>query len=131
MASHLSILRRSACPEGTKIATAVAEFHRRWKNTDMYTSNESVEEVSREYSDMLSANGYSQEWKRKVVAKALIGYERVLKLVREGKTKRNRTGKETMLRRRVKRLTGQSEWFRKERRKLEEEVPERNSNSKG
>ena len=39
--------------------------------------------------------------------KALIGYERILKLVREGKAKRNRTGKDTLVKRRVKRLTGQ------------------------
>ena len=123
MASHLSILRRSACSEGTKVATAVSKFHRRWKNTDLYSSREAVEKVSLDYSDMLTANGYGVEWKRKVIMKALIGYERIMKLVREGKTKRNRTGKDTILKRRVKRLTGQSDWFRKERRKLEEEIP--------
>ena len=61
MASHLSILRRLACPEGTKVATAVAEFHRRWKNTDLYSSRETVEKVSLDYSDMLTANGYGEE----------------------------------------------------------------------
>ena len=105
MASELSILRRSACTKGLKIANAVAEYIRRWKNCDTHTSKEEIEKVSLDYSDMLTANGYTTEWKKKVILKALTGYQWILKMIDRGEMSRNRLGKETKMRRREKRLT--------------------------
>ena len=108
MASPLSILRRSACPEGTKVATAVAELHRRWKNCDVFTKREDIERITKDYADMLASNGYPPEWRKKIFWKALLGYQRIPKQVDEGLTKRNRLGKETRTARRAKKLTGKS-----------------------
>ena len=70
-----------------------------------------------DYSDMLSANGYCEEWRRKVLQKAMIGYQRILLRVDEGKTWRNMLGKETRMKRRAKKLTGKANWFREERKR--------------
>ena len=69
---------------------------------------------------MLAANGYQEEWRRKVISKALIGYQRVLKLVDEKKTTRNRLGKETKVARRAKKLTGSATWFQAKKKREEE-----------
>ena len=108
----MSVLKGSACPEGVKVATAVSEYIIRWKNCDLYTSKEEMERITMSYLDMLAANRCNKEWRRKVLRKAMVGYQRVLKLEEEGKTSRNRLIKQTEIRRRVKKLTGKSSWFR-------------------
>ena len=65
-------------------------------------------------------NVFGEEWKRKILHKAIIGYQRILKQEEEGKTARNPLCKETAVRRRVKKLTGKSNWFREKRKKATE-----------
>ena len=48
--------------------------------------------------------GYSREWIRKVLDKALVGYERILFKTEKGLTNRNRVGKDTSFVRRYKKI---------------------------
>ena len=126
----MSVLKGSACPEGVKVATAVSEYIIRWKNCDLYTSKEEMERITMSYLDMLAANGYNKEWRRKVLRKAMVGYQRVLKLEEEGKTSRNRLIKQTEIKRRVKKLTGKVSWSRIEKKKEEKMLGEKQGRRK-
>ena len=79
MANPLVILARSAVPEGTKVATMVAEIKRRWKNTWEGASTQTYEAITMKFMDNLAAMGYGLSWRKDVLMKALIGYMRVLK----------------------------------------------------
>ena len=87
MASELSILGRSACPEGTKVSTAVAEVLRRWKNSSPLLPREESEMITIKYMDELCGMGYSQKWRENILQSALRGYKKICK-----KSDRNRSG---------------------------------------
>ena len=46
--------------------------------------------------------GVHQEWRTKIIKKALVGYPRILKIASAGTTSRNRKGNETLPNRRIK-----------------------------
>ena len=112
MAAKIGILQRSAIPEQTKVATAVAEIKRRLKNTSTLLEKEEFEKVIMSYMDELTASGYNQKWKENVLYSAVKGYENVLKKVREGKWCRNRNGFNTEKERRARKLVGRATWFK-------------------
>ena len=71
------------------------------------------------FMDNLAAMGYSLAWREATLWKALVGYMRVLGRVRDGETRRNRLATCTELARRVKKLCGETSWFRDEQDELE------------
>ena len=77
MASELGILGRSACPEGTKVSTAVAEVLRRWKNSSPYLPREESEKITKKYMDELCEMGYSLKWRENILNSAIEGYMKV------------------------------------------------------
>ena len=117
MANPLTMLRRSAVPEGTKVATVSQEILRRWRNTSLGVGRKKVEQVTKEYMDNLAAMGYPWEWRNKVLQKALTGYMRLLARVESGGVTRNRKGSQTRVKRRYNKLVGKSDWFRQEEEK--------------
>ena len=64
--------------------------------------------------DNLAAMGYGVPWRKEVLNKALVGYMRVLKQSKIGKTVRNRPGSETAMKRRYAKLCGQSDWYQED-----------------
>merc|ERR1711954_422239 len=62
----------------------------------------------------VAAMGYGVPWRKEVLNKALIGYMRVLKKSKLGKTVRNRSGSETATKRRYDKLCGQSDWYQQD-----------------
>ena len=100
----MTILCRSAQPEGMKVSTMSAEIRRRMKTTCEENSQEVHEEILREFMDDLSAMGYPMKWRKKVLESSIRGYMKVLKQVRDGKIQRNREGYTTKMHRRYKRL---------------------------
>merc|ERR1711954_579420 len=112
MATPYTILRRSAIPENTKVATMSAEISRRLKRTSTLLSKEDNKVIIREFVDSLLAMGYPTEWIRKVLEGAMKGYMRVLKLVQEGKLTRNRSAADTALQRRFGKVCGSQSWFK-------------------
>ena len=64
MSNRISILRRSALPEATKVSTMVAEIHRRWKNTWEGASTSAFEEITKLFMDDPSSMGYTEQWRR-------------------------------------------------------------------
>ena len=99
-------------PEGLKVATTPQEILRRLKTSGEYLPKETAEEILKAYMDNLSAMGYLQAWKKKVLRTTMIGYMRVLTKSRKGETSRNRKGKDTQVSRRFKKLLGNQYWFR-------------------
>ena len=112
VSNPLTILRRSAMAEGVKVATAVQECMRRWRNSSTGLGRTSMEMITLDYMDRLTAMGYTEEWRARILEKAAIGYARILAKVEKGESSRNRKGPETLMKRRFKRLVGSSEWFR-------------------
>ena len=112
VSNPFTILRRSAMPEGVKVATAVQEVMRRWKNTSMALGKATWEGITVAYMDRLAAMGYGVPWRAKILEKALIGYGRILRKESQGITRRNRKGAETAMKRRFKKMVGSQEWFR-------------------
>ena len=98
-------------PEGVKVATAVAEVIRRWKTTSTLCDRETFKKITCDYMDLLAGNGYTTQWREKILRKALMGYRRILLEVRRGKTRRNRRGADTMGTRRFKKLAGKQAWY--------------------
>ena len=60
MVNQLTILKRSAMPERTKVSTISAEILRRWKCTSVHRSAKAYEEITMKYMDALAAMGYSE-----------------------------------------------------------------------
>ena len=89
MTNPLSILKRSAVGEGTKVSTAAAEIQRRFKNNSINSDRDKVEDTIMEYMECLIGMGYSEEWRIKLLTSSVKGYIRVLNLVAEGKTRQN------------------------------------------
>ena len=114
MSNRISILRRSALPEATKVATMVAEIHRRWKNTWEGANTSTFGEITKSFMDDLCSMGYTEQWRREILLKATRGYMRILKLQKKGETLRNRPAAMTQLKRRYKKLTGQKDWFQED-----------------
>ena len=113
MAATLTMLARSAIPEGSKVATVSAEIIRRLKRTSTFLGTGVFEQIIRKYMDDLAAMGFSHQWRKKVLTSTMTGYRRILYRESQGTTPRNRLGKDTALARRVKRLCGKSTWFTK------------------
>ena len=111
MASQISILRRCAIMEGTKVSTTSAELRRRWRNISEYCEKSEFESVTQDYMDDLEGMGYPEPWRAKVLMGAIKGYTRVLYTCSLGLTRRNRNGKSTKVRRRFKMMIGPSTWF--------------------
>ena len=114
MTNPLTILERSAMPEGVKVATFSSEILRRLKTTSTGISQEESEEIILDMMDDLTAMGYSQQWKEKVLKAAMSGHMRILQKVKVGEASLHRKGKETLKARRFKKLVGATEWFRVE-----------------
>ena len=76
-----------------------------------------MEEIMREYTDLLLGSGYKEAWVEEVIGPTLQGYEKVLEEERQGKTTRNRSGVSTSTARRAKALAGKSNWYRKKSKK--------------
>ena len=74
--------------------------------------------------------GFSLQWRKRLLASAMTGYRRVLHREEQGYTKRNRLGKDTALGRRVRKLCGNSSWF-KTKKSEPEEVDSNNMRRKG
>ena len=113
MASPISILQRSAMMEGCKVATASAEFRRRWKNSSESTSREVFEKITRDYVNDLLGMGYHRDWVEKVLLGATKGYCRVLFNCKQNQTERNRSSASSQLSRRYKKIKGAANWFQK------------------
>ena len=90
----------------------MSEIIRRLKTTSQGVGREVTEGILIDMMDDLTAMGYSEEWKEKVLKASMAGHMRVLRKVREGSTCLHRKGKDTLVSRRFKRLVGSSEWFR-------------------
>ena len=116
MTNKLGLLKRSALSENTKVSSASAEYMRRWKNCSLGLSKKQMEEITMDYSDALCGMGYPTDWIARVLKSTLQGYKKILSLMDEGKTKRNRLGKETAKKRRIKRVVGPQTWFLSKRR---------------
>ena len=68
-------------PESVKVATFSNEILRRLKTSDTEVSQTEMEEILIQLMDDLTAIGYTQEWKEKVLRAAMLGYMRLLKKV--------------------------------------------------
>ena len=66
--------------------------------------------------DDLAALGYSLNWRTMVLKAAITGHCKGLKEEREGKARRNMTGKCSLKKSWFMNLVGASEWFRLEQR---------------
>ena len=106
MASRFTILKRSAVPEGTKLATATAEFNRRLKRTSTLIGRKEQERILEEYVDDLRGMGYQDDWIKRVLGNTMKGYMKVLGMVQQGETTRNRSGAATEMKRRFNKLCG-------------------------
>ena len=69
-----------------------AEVMRRLKNTSEECSQETHEEILKDFMDDLSTMGYPMRWRKSVLESSIKGYMRVLKNVRKGEVQRNREG---------------------------------------
>ena len=104
MSNPLVILNRSGIGESTKVATMTSELRRRWKNTWTGAPTSKYEQVTRDFSDNMTAMGYPQRWREDIIHKSLIGYMRFLKKVERGETQRNRDSESTRTSRRFAKL---------------------------
>ena len=107
MAAVITTLARSAAPESSKVATAVAKVLKRWKNSSTDLSKKEFEEVSLDYSDDLSAMGFNFKWRANIFRSAVTGYAKIAK-----SDNRNRPGASSKMKRRKKKLVGDVDWFR-------------------
>ena len=102
-------------PESVMVATFPNEILRRLKTSHVGANQVDMEDIILNLMDELTAMGYTQECREKVLNAAMTGYMRLLAKVESGDAKRNRKGAETLTSRRFKRLVLIQEWFRLDR----------------
>ena len=83
--------------ETTKQSTACNEVLRRLKNHSVEVNKAEVELCLRTYMDNLAGMGFNKEWRETVLKTAITKYKKVMELVDQGKTVRNRFGSSTMI----------------------------------
>ena len=74
----LTILQRSAMPEGTKVATFSNEVTRRLKTSSTSLSRTTMEKILGDLLGNLEGMGYGEQWRTKVLRGAMTGYTRIL-----------------------------------------------------
>ena len=102
VSNRVTILHRSAMPESVKVATFSSEILRRLKTTSMLLSKEETEEVLTTFMEDMKVMGYKEDWRKKVLKSALVGYMRILGKVEKGESERNGKGTVTLMPRRLK-----------------------------
>ena len=96
VSNKFTILRQSAMPESVKVATFSNKILRRLKTSHVGANQEDMEDFILNLMDELTAMGYTQEWRERVLNAAMTGYMRLLAKVESGDAKRNRKGAETL-----------------------------------
>ena len=99
-------------PESVKVATFSSEILRRLKTTSILSSKEETAEVLTTFMEDMKVMGYKEDWRKKVLKSALVGYMRILGKVEKGESERNGKGTVTLRSRRLKKLVGVREWHR-------------------
>ena len=104
------MLKRSAMPEATKVATVASEILRRWKCSSENLSGTTVKKITKTYMDNLATMGYHYEWRRRVLTTILPGYMGMLRKCKEKGEARNRFGFTTFKKRHFQKTVGKQEW---------------------
>ena len=102
----------SACPDQIKLATAVFKYESRWKNNATTSAKRVFEDDAQKYTDSLASSRYNGNLPKTVIETALIGYRKVLQLVDEGNTDKNRHWATTKVATKTKNLAGITTWFK-------------------
>ena len=111
MSSKFSIMKTSALPEKSKISSLSNDMLRRMKNVSELLDQETRNIVVDNYARRLLMSGYKRDQVRQIAEAGLSGYERVVKLASQGKTRIHRSVASTSAARYKKKLVGKSTWF--------------------
>ena len=111
MASKYTIMKNSVLPENCKIQCLANDLVRRLKNTSERLPQHQRNTVVNIYTEKLLRSGYKKDQVTKVIEAGLKGYEKIVRLEREGKTKIHRSAASTVSSRYMKKLTGKTTWF--------------------
>ena len=86
---------------------------RRLKNTSRELETDVITDILRDYMSELALGGYSIEWRKDILKSAVVGHRKLWELELERKGHINRPEKATQTKRRVARLVGKAQWFKK------------------
>ena len=64
------------------------------------------------FSIKMKKSGYDEEERKRILRRGLVGYERILKLAKDGTRKVHRAGSSTIGSRYMKKLTGKKNWYK-------------------
>ena len=120
MCSSVTVQRRTAMGEDSKIQVVSNDLIRRLLNNAEELGAASKVEVVDQYSQKLANSGYEGEQLRRIVLNGIKGYEgRVKRSKREGR-RLHRSSIDSLGARIRKKLVGKTDWFRKRRSKGKE-----------
>ena len=108
--------------EDAKIRSLTNEVIRRMVTTSKTTPEETRCQILDRLAQKMANSGYGVLQIRRVILAGIKGYEKMLRLEKKGKRKLHRTAKESSSLRSKKKLTGKSEWFRKQ--EIQDSSPE-------
>ena len=108
-----------------KRSVLTAEVNRRLINTKRVKENkEEVENIPEDFSSKMRRNRYNEEDVEDKMECGIVGYERRVKRCEEEGRDLHRNGSDGMMRRRVKKVTEKSSWYKRKRDQGRDEEPE-------
>ena len=113
VASKLVVMERSALPHRTKITTLTQEIIRRMRNTSRKVGKGRRAEILSKFMKKMRKSGYNSKVRRNVLLAGLKGYYNMVKEEESGGRKVNRPRWEGAGARRLKKLGGKANWFKR------------------
>ena len=95
MTRKVNLYKKSALPEGVKVATISQEAIRRFKNTSRDLPVSIIEGIISEYMSELEMGGFSRPWITNTLEAGLSGYCRMVENELSGNTSINRDAAST------------------------------------
>ena len=111
--TNVLVQRRSALEENSKNQILSNDLVRRLGNVDDQQNKEMIKTVVDSYSQKLLTSGYSRVQTRRIILNGIRGWENKKSRAKREQRRVNRTAKESMKGRVIKKAIGKNNWFRK------------------
>ena len=121
MVSKRVIGKDSALSEKVKCTTLAQEVIRMLRNTSESIREERKKEQLTNLAVKLKNSGYNERSRREILLSGIRGFERIMEDVKKGRRSLNRSRRENMEVRMLKKYGAKSRWFKGGRKKMERE----------
>ena len=115
MNTPFSIMKKSAMPEGGKVASLSQEVVRRMLNTSEMLDQNERDQILNNYTKKLFHSGYEKHQVKEILESGLKGYEKKLEKAKKENRNIHREACDTIKTRQRKKLLAKTTWYKKKK----------------